>query len=387
MKVLFITPAYYPNLEGGSERSLKIIAEGLAKEGIDVVVLSFDSKNGTINEKLNGVKVIRVKKKNFIINTISQNLSLLLYRKIVWAEKPDIIHVYNTWHIPSSTFFRKYAPVVATLNNYYPIIVTAYTEDNIIERGEIEFFRVLRSIAKTLKGNLVKRYVIASFYSIYSLPVRYYSKKINKYIVYADAIKEIYLKAGFDKKKFVTIQSPIDDNIKKKKIEREKNSVLYVGGPYEAKGFYELLEAAKILKKQKILFYFVGINRVPKKARDFVRDEDLNVKFIGRLEHEKLSKYYAKCSVLVHPSQWPEPFSRVWTEAILNDTPIISSDNPCAKEILKGYSLFYKRKNSEELAYKIEGFLSKKLKISGVKRVLKNNNYIIKGLIDFYKRL
>ena len=59
MKVLFITPAYYPNLRGGSERSLKIITEGLKQKGINVTVLSFDAKNKEIT-RLNNNTVMMI---------------------------------------------------------------------------------------------------------------------------------------------------------------------------------------------------------------------------------------------------------------------------------------------------------------------------------------
>ena len=52
MRVLFVTPLYYPNLKGGSERSLKILAEGMVKKGDGVSVLSFDNdKKGVLEEK------------------------------------------------------------------------------------------------------------------------------------------------------------------------------------------------------------------------------------------------------------------------------------------------------------------------------------------------
>src|SRR3989344_4516166 len=368
MKVLFITPAYYPNLKVGSERSLQMITEGLAKKKIDVVVLSFDNnKKEVTREEYNRVKVIRVKKVKIGPNTLAHNISLLKYKYIVKEERPDIIHVYNTWHIPAASKLISIAPVMATLNNYYPIIATAYTKDNIIEKSNHTNLEVFFSIKNTLDGNIIKRYALATFYTIYSIFIRKKSRKIDKYIVYADSIGKLYQRWCFDKEKFTTISSPFELDKEAKKSRRDKNTVLYVGGPYEAKGFYELLEAAKILKDEKIKFFFVGIKEVPMRAHNIVKKNNLHVEFIGKLDHDKLFQYYAKCTVLVHPSLWPEPFSRVWIEALQNNIPIISADNPTALEILKGGAAFYKRGNQKELAKRIKEFIDGKIKIDASK--------------------
>ena len=53
MKILIITPTYYPYIIGGGEYSTQYVAEGLAKLGHDVWVYSL----GLENEKkvINGV--------------------------------------------------------------------------------------------------------------------------------------------------------------------------------------------------------------------------------------------------------------------------------------------------------------------------------------------
>ena len=46
IKILYISPAYYPNIIGGSERSVKMLAEGIAEDDrFECFVLSFDGKS------------------------------------------------------------------------------------------------------------------------------------------------------------------------------------------------------------------------------------------------------------------------------------------------------------------------------------------------------
>lgn len=364
MKVLFITPYYYPNLMGGSERSIKILAEGLTKKGADVSVLSFDGNSKRVmRESFFGVKVIRVKRPKWKPNTLAQNIALLMHKEIVRNEKPDIIHVYNTWHIPASYFLRKYAPVVATLNNYFPICATSYTKDNIIENGKTSFFRMFRGIFSTIEGGFIKKSASALFYSIYTMLIRPLSKRIDAYAAYSSAVSEIYRKNGFDGRRISVISSPFEFKHEKiKKIKRKKNKVLYVGSSYEAKGFYELIEAARYIDNKEIEFEFVGIKELPEKAKEMVNKYHLKINFHKPVKHEELEKFYLESSLLVHPSLWPEPFSRIWIEASYYDIPIISADNPVALDILKDGAVFYKRGHPKELAEKIKSVLSGKLK-------------------------
>jgi glycosyltransferase involved in cell wall biosynthesis len=387
MKILFITPYYYPNLAGGSERSLKIFAEGLVKKKVKVTVLSFDGKSAPMEENHNGVKVLRVKNWNIKPNTLALNFALLSKKYLIEKESPDIIHVYNTWQIPFSIFIKGKSRVVATLNNYFPIITTSYTTDNLIEKKNSSALEKFRSIFKTLKGSLEKRIVLSAFYSLYSIPISFLSKRIDNYTVYSEPIKDIYVKNGFDKDKFVVISSPFED--KKERginLAREK-SALYVGGVMESKGFYEMFSATRLLKDKGIKVYFVGVKSVPDKIREIVKKEKLNAKFIEPVNKKVLDKYYQKAGVFVRPALWPEPFARVWIEALENNTPIISSDSPVAKKVLEGV-IFYRRNHAEELAKKIELFLGGELKMN-LEKAKKNvfNKDPVGDMMNFYNKI
>ena len=62
MKILILNNYYYPNMEGGAEYSVKLLAEALVKIGIDVNVLCMDGepyRDVLEYETVNGVKVYR----------------------------------------------------------------------------------------------------------------------------------------------------------------------------------------------------------------------------------------------------------------------------------------------------------------------------------------
>jgi len=58
VKIIFITPSYYPNI-GGVEYVVKSIAERLAALGHDVVVLTGAPDAHTTQEEINGVHILR----------------------------------------------------------------------------------------------------------------------------------------------------------------------------------------------------------------------------------------------------------------------------------------------------------------------------------------
>src|SRR5438552_2119829 len=60
MRILFITPYYYPDLHfGGPPQKIRFIAIGLTRRGHDVEIATFDSKNATNGERelVDGVPV------------------------------------------------------------------------------------------------------------------------------------------------------------------------------------------------------------------------------------------------------------------------------------------------------------------------------------------
>jgi glycosyltransferase involved in cell wall biosynthesis len=390
MKILFIAPCYYPNMGGGADRSTKLLAEGLVRNGLEVSVLSFDKAEQKKIEEYNGVKVIRVKKFNWKPNTSALNASLLFHRDIVRRERPDIIHVHNTWHIPSSYFLRKYAPVVATLNNYFPICASGITKDNLLERGRFDIISMFKGTFVTYKGNFLMRLFAAGAYTFYNKITLPFSKRIDAYVAYNEALRDIYLSAGFDKKKFFVISNLFEDKkILKSNIKREENILLYVGGLSGAKGVLELIEAFRLINDKKIQLSVIGSGELKNKMEQVAKRHGLNVKFYGRINNkDELSEHYRRASILIHPSIYPETLSRVWIEALQNNVPIIASDTLTAKDVLRESAVYYKRGHPEELADKIKKILAGEIKTDpngANKRILSQQP--LKEMILMYEKI
>lgn len=162
MKILIVNSYYYPNMIGGAEFSIKILAENLAAKGHEVSVLSMDGKPETEVldfYEINKVKVFRsyskslyrrrLQKKKHLKDKIWNGIHSIWnfkmnkdVRKVVDMIDPDIIHTQNL--VSMSYWIWKYAkskniPVVHTLRDYWLLDPTT----NIGQTSEplVKYFR------------------------------------------------------------------------------------------------------------------------------------------------------------------------------------------------------------------------------------------------------
>ncbi len=122
----------------------------------------------------------------------------------------------------------------------------------------------------------------------------------------------------------------------------------------------------------------------------FINSLNLSNVYILKKNYNELSSYYKNALVLVHPSEWPEPFSRVWLEAIQNNLPIISSDNKSAIEIFSNKIYYYESSNYQSLKIVLTEFLqtdnSKTPNYTNIKKNF-DPKVITQSIEDIYSKL
>ena len=141
MRILFINTFYYPNMPGGAEQSVKLLAEGLVKRGHQVAIYTGDSKDGKFHlEKYNGVSVYRYDTGKFHLfkysyqkdkvgqfEKVSQKLQLYYnsivnknFVKVCENFKPDVIHTNTLYGIPCTVWkpaAKLHIPTVHTIRD------------------------------------------------------------------------------------------------------------------------------------------------------------------------------------------------------------------------------------------------------------------------------
>jgi glycosyltransferase involved in cell wall biosynthesis len=105
------------------------------------------------------------------------------------------------------------------------------------------------------------------------------------------------------------------------------------------KGILDLVEAARIVQKQKpeIRFAIIGSGTLMPILRRRVDTLKLtnNIFLLGRIEHSDLSKYLALNAIFVSPAHY-EPFGLTTIEAMAARLPVVATDVGGSSELLQG---------------------------------------------------
>lgn len=335
MKILFVNTYYYPNMFGGAEHSVKILAEGLSEEH-ECAVFSVDSgcNEGLKSEKIGNVCVfrsgsrcfdfaarfhktesLRIKLKNRLADLYNP-AALKHFKTVIQQFKPDVILTNGlrgigpqVWKIANQNGVK----VVHTLRDYFVV-------DPTMKMNHLSFFWLWKS-----------------FFS-------HYSKFINYLTAPSDYTIDKVIAAGFysPKKKKVAIPNgtDVDRSLLCKLIDakRTQNSPLtqfiFVGTLGLYKGIMQLIEAFNQLRDKNVRLVICGSGTLKNEVLNAVA-KNPNIVYRGQLPSDVLKEEYRKSDVCVIPSLWDEPFGRVVVEAAANGCAVIASNRGGIPEIVK----------------------------------------------------
>src|SRR3989344_2047521 len=147
-----------------------------------------------------------------------------------------------------------------------------------------------------------------------------------------------------------------------------KKIIMYTGHLFEWKGAQTLLQTARKLQTQDVIFVFVGgmeydIEKFKEKAKDLS-----NVLIVGYKPHKEIPFYLKAADIVVLPNSAEEDISSKYTsplklfEYMASGRPIVASDLPSVREILNGNNaVLVKPDNLESLAEGVERVLNDKI--------------------------
>ncbi len=343
MKILIVNTFYYPNMIGGTENSIKILAETLVKNGNEVAIYSVDEKENKSIENINGVKVYRYKipKYNKIIKKfkdINNNLAQIQIREVIEDFRPNVIHTNNLYGISNiiwKTVKKEYnIPIVHTLRDYWMLYPIVSKE----KLSKILFQPFMRKRTK--------------YVDVVTAPSKY---TLNKFI-----------EAGyFSESKKQCIYNAININIKETKEIIQKRNMnskeeirfMYVGMLIENKGIRNLLDAFSRIENGNVSLHIYGKGELENIVKQKVKEND-KIKYYGQLPIDKLKNEWLKNDVLIVPSIWEEPFGRVVIEANQYGLPVIGANRAGILETITNIQtgILYQYDNIEELVKTIQYF-------------------------------
>ncbi len=361
MRILQITPRYFPNL-GGAEIVVKKISELLVERGLPVIVYSMDlNKRMEKEQKINGVLVKRFKP----LAGDPLYLPPPSFIKAIRSETADIIHVHNTHTlIPTFVALSKRSPKLVLQPHYHKF-------------GQTSMRNLLLTLYKHILDKLVfprTKFVIAN-------------SPYERNIIWEDfpnCQEIILIPEGISLKELKSV-----------KWHPEKPArILYVGALRKYKNVGLLLEAfaylVKVTEKPfKLVIVGDGPERLTLRKLAYKLDLWNLIEWKRNLPRQQLLTEYSKAGVFVSLSQL-ESFSQVIHEAILIGTPTVVSNfgataNLVKEGLAKGADSLNPRDIAEAILNATESSPSKRGKIE--KTYLSWEEYLDRILEIYQKAL
>lgn len=189
----------------------------------------------------------------------------------------------------------------------------------------------------------------------------------SKILVVSRFIKSCY--KDFDDSKISIIYDGVDTKdyyfVKEGLLKNKKTVLAVVGVITDLKGQKDMIEAARILKRQPIDFQVLLVGGGDKDYTEYlhtlVREYQLEQEIVFCGKRDDIYHYYQKADIVVVCSR-AEAFGRVTIEARLSGCLVIGADAGATSELLadKETGLLYKKGNGKDLAEKIIEAVSEK---------------------------
>jgi glycosyltransferase involved in cell wall biosynthesis len=318
-----------------------------------------------------GHHVIAFKRSNWDAETYHHIRLIGLAKRTVWAsdsrrdflellrrEKPDLVHVHNTFVIISpsiySACYQAKVPVVQTLHNYRMLCLAA----NFFRDGKICEQCMGRSLLPGIEHACYRQSYSASAVVAVMLTSHRLRGTWQREVACFIALSE------FARKKFIEGGLPED------KIFVKPNFISPDPGPRNVAGEYALF-VGRLSPRKRIDTLLAAWKRQPRIiplhiAGDGPDREELSseaarlglpqVQFKGRLTREQILEAMHRARFLVFASEWYENFPVTIAEAFACGTPVVCSRLGAMEEIVSDgrTGLHFAPGDPEDLARKVE---------------------------------
>ncbi|MEM1534956.1 MAG: glycosyltransferase family 4 protein [Candidatus Pacearchaeota archaeon] len=371
-KVLFVA-----NLDTFLYKLRLSFANKLREKNIEVMAVCPPGKDIKKIQK-KGYQVILWNLKRESLNPIQEFKSILELVKIYKKEQPLAVHHFTTKP-------NVYGPIAARLARI-PYIINTWTGLGFLFSNEKKAKIVQKVVFHLMK--MLKKNIFAIFLNKHDLNFFMKHNLVEK-------SKATIIYEGVNTKKFHPFL--------RAKRKNKKLNVLFAARLIKEKGIEEFVEAAKLLKKEKINANFLIAGNIDPGNPNSISLKQLKewekegaVKWIGDYPYERMPFLLNKVSVVVLPTYYLEGTPRILLEAAACGLPLIATNIEANKAIIKngvnGYLI--PPKDPIKLSKAIKKLLkNEKLRIkmgkNSRKIVIKkfDEELIVQKYISFYKKI
>jgi len=358
-----ISDFFPPYLSGGAEISCRLLAQALVEEGVEVHVItpSFSGQNRSVKDDFTTHYYSfpfksAIRRRVLIGNPLFYLWSYSAISRHIERRGLELIHAQNKYSIPGSTLaaHKRGIPVLATVRDTLPLcefaICTLRGERRIgVDCGLLKYLSCTRDFQELydLEGSALSKALkwipLALYAKMNSQVLRYFLERTDEIVAVSNGLREIYIESGFDPDRISVLHnmvSGLEESVSEASSElqelrnrlhlgEEERVVLYVGRLSWGKGVHLLVEAMpRVLEEvqdTRLLVAGEGILMSLLKERVAGLGMEDSVSFLGQVSHKTVQSLYQLADLVVSPSLWPEPLSRVHLEAMSASRPIVAS--------------------------------------------------------------
>jgi glycosyltransferase involved in cell wall biosynthesis len=350
MRILIATDAF-PPVAGGSGWSTYELARGLRARGHHLVIVQPFSK--TRPAGYDGFRVIGFRVmapdvpflKNYFRNErLYRRLSTFLGR-LIRAERIDLIHAQHELTGPASVRAAKNAgiPSVCTVRDYWPL---CYWSDLVRDprAGDLCPACSISGMTRCLPPRVGPAWVLTTPFIAY---MRANLRQKQHWLGASDAVVAVSSKVG----EFLKVRSHelanarievIPNCVDIADLRRRAGSMtppmdgeyaLFVGKLARNKGAVSLIDIAE---RARLALPLVVIGDGPERTRltEAAARLHRDIRILDWLDHDEVLRWLKYTSVLIFPSNWPEPLSRVLLEASALGTAIAAMDTGGTADVI-----------------------------------------------------
>ena len=371
MRILFLTNFYRLNQSGGEDQSCQQVVNGLQQRGHATLVLT--SMQGTNNFPIEEDGVVRslylemdlVPWRHsltfFTSRQAREQHNLACFERVARQFGPDIIFIWGMWNLPRSLpamAEAKYAgKVVYRFATYWPTLPSQH---------EMYWRATGRKWYSRLVKQLVGRVALAMLArENHRPPLRF-----EHAICVSAATRSKLVEAGVPISTAKVIHTGVDAGrylSGKKPASRAQEgaslNLLYAGRLVAEKGVDTAIHALEKLSvqfnPQEVTLTVAGSESPDYLAylRQLVTQAGLDdqVSFLGHVPAEEMPQLLQKFDVLLLPSLWPEPFSRMLLEGMASGLALVATNTGGTPEILRDgeNGLIFVPGDADDLAQKV----------------------------------
>jgi glycosyltransferase involved in cell wall biosynthesis/GT2 family glycosyltransferase len=370
MRILFLTNFYLPYGFGGEDQSCRQVVEGLKQRGHTTLVLT--SMYGTHNVPLEADGIYRslflemdlVPRRHsitfFTQRQAREKHNVHCFERVLEQFKPDVIFIWGLWNLPWSlpalAEARYPERVVYRFATYWPTLPSQH-----------EFY--WRAPARSGYG-WIRKQVLGPLALAMLARERRPPLTFKHAICVSAATRNTLVEAGIPVAHARVIYTSLDPKPYQDQPPNHSAGsddhhlkLLYAGRLVPEKG----VDTAILALEKLVRGYDLRTVRLSIAGSDSAGYEDYlrrlvtqagleeYVSFLGHVQPDQMPRFLKQFDLLVLPSVWPEPFSRIVLEGMISGLVVVATPNGGTAEVLTDgeNGLLFAPGDADDLAQKI----------------------------------